>query len=170
MRYQAMLGLLFAATATNGWSQTKPPCSLLTATDVSGAGASGQGIASSMNYPDGTPKGGVMQMCNWPMTTGGAIMMSVAPMRQGFSRDAIMTMLNQSWHELTTKGWIEEKQDFGGISCFLMTPPATEKGAPMPTSCTAFVKGTVMSIVSMGKVKVPMETVKKLVESATGRL
>ena len=80
------------------------------------------------------------------------------------------TTLNRSWTELKTNGWTEEKKEFGGVSCFLMTPPAGDKGAPRPTSCTVLSKGILLSIVTMGTTRVPIENVKALIDSAAGRL
>jgi hypothetical protein len=164
-----LLGLLMMLAAANVWAQAKPVCSLLTANDLSAAGAAGQGVEGSMPFPDGTPKGGVMNLCNWRMPTGG-LMLSASKMPPGVSREAIMATLNQSWSELKTKGWTEEKKAFGGVSCFLMTPPAGDKGSPNPTSCTVFTKGMVLSITTMATTRVPMEKVKALVDSAAGRL
>jgi hypothetical protein len=97
-------------------------------------------------------------------------MMSIAKMPPGASREAVMTMLNQAWSDAKAKGWKEEKKEFGGVSCFLMTPPAGDKSAPKPTACTIFTKGSVLSITTMGTTRVEMEKVKVLVDSAAGRL
>ena len=163
-----LLGLSIVFAAPNVWAQAKP-CSLLTANELSAAGATGQGVESSMPFPDGTPKGGTMNLCNWRMPTGG-LMMVASKMPPGVSREAIMTTLNQSWSQLKTKGWTEEKKEFGGVSCFLMTPPAGDTGSPKPTSCTVLAKGMVLSITTMGTTRVPMENVKALIDSAAGRL
>jgi len=163
-----LLGLSIVFAAANVWAQAKP-CSLLTANELSAAGATGQGVESSMPFPDGTPKGGTMNLCNWRMPTGG-LMMVASKMPPGVSREAIMTTLNQSWSELKTKGWAEEKKEFGGVSCFLMTPPAGDTRSPKPTSCTVLAKGMVLSITTMGTTRVPMENVKALIDSAAGRL
>jgi hypothetical protein len=162
------LGLLALFLTASASAQMKP-CSLLTATDVSAVGASGQGVESSMPFPDGTPKGGTTYLCQWRMATGG-LMMSVAQMPTGLARETMMTALNQSWSNLKTRGWIEEKEEFGAVSCFLMTPPAGDKVAPKPTSCTVFAKGAVLSIVTIGTARVEMQKVKALVDAAAARL
>jgi hypothetical protein len=152
----------------DAWAQAGP-CSLLTASEIGAVGAAGQGLNSSMPFADGTAKGGTMNLCQWGTATGG-LMLSAAKMPAGLSHEAVMTALNQSWSELETKGWKEEKQQFGTVSCFLMTPPAGDKGAPKPTSCTVFTKGMVLSITTMGMMRVEMEKVKALIDSAVGRL
>jgi hypothetical protein len=161
-----VLSILFAAPTVLAQSK---PCSLLTANELSTVGATGQGVESSMPFPDGTPKGGTMNLCQWSMSTGG-LMMSASKMPQGLSRETVMTMLNESWAQLKTKGWREEKKEFGDVSCFLMTPPAGDTGAPRPTSCTVLAKGILLSIVTMGTTRVPIESVKALIDSAAGRL
>jgi hypothetical protein len=164
----ALLGLSIMFGAANVWAQAKP-CSLLTAKELSAVGATGQGVESSMPFPDGTPKGGTVTMCSWSMASGG-LMMSTGKM-PGVSRETILTTVNQSWSQLKTKGWTEEKKEFGAVSCFLMTPPPGDTGAPKPTSCTVVSKeGMVLSITTMGTTRVPMENVKALIDSAAGRL
>jgi hypothetical protein len=162
------LGLLALCIAPTVRAQTKP-CSLLTAQDISVVGATGQGIASSMNFPDGTAKGGTMYLCQWVMSPGG-LMMSTARVPAGASQETLANALNQSWTALKSKGWKEEKQAFGAVSCFLMTPPPADKSAPSPTSCTVFTKGFVLSIVTMGTTRVEIVKVKALVDAAAARL
>ena len=163
----ALLGLSIMFGAANVWAQAKP-CSLLIAKELSAVGATGQGVESNMPFPDGTTAGGTMTMCSWSMPTGG-LMMSAAKM-PGVSRETIMNALNQSWSQLKTQGWMEEKKEFGAVSCFLMTPPAGDTSAPKPTSCTVITKDMVLSITTMSTTRVPMENVKALVDSAAGRL
>ena len=58
MRNIAMLlGLFLTLAVPNVWAQGKPVCSLLTASDVSAVGATGQGIPGEMPISNGPPKG-----------------------------------------------------------------------------------------------------------------
>lgn len=165
---RATIGLVAVLAVGNAWAQAVP-CALLTASDISTVGATGPGSSSSMPFADGTASGGTMNLCQWSMATGG-LMLSIAKIPASLSREAVTTALNQSWGELKTKGWKEEKQQFGAVSCFLMTPPAGDKKSPNPTSCTVFNKGMVLSITALGTTRVEMEKVKALLDKAVGRL
>ena len=163
------LGLLSVFAAANVWAQGKPVCSLLTANDVSAVGATGQGIEGEMPIGNGSSAGDTMKPCNWRLPTGG-LHLSVAKAPLGLSREALMAKFNESWAMLKTQGWTEEKKEFGGISCSLMTPPAGKQDLPSTTGSLTTAKGTMVSIATLGRTRVPMEKAKALVESAAGRL
>ena len=169
MRQITLLGLLIVFAAANIWAQGKPVCSLLTANDVSALGATGQGIESALPIGNGASAGDTMKMCNWRLPTGGLHLVA-AKAPQGFSHEALMAKFNESWAMLKTQGWTEEKKEFGGISCSLMTPPTGKQDLPSTTGCLTTAKGTMVSITTLGRTRVPMEKAKALVESAAGRL
>ncbi len=164
-----LLGLLIVFTTAHLWAQAKPACSLLTSSEVSAIGATGQGIPSDMPMSNGPAKGETMKMCSWRMPTGG-IHLSVARMPQGMSLGAAMAKLNETYTTLKTQGWKEEDGDFGGVKCTLFTPPAGKQDAPTTTGCFTAAKGMVVSISTLGKTRIPMEKVKALLDSAAGRL
>jgi hypothetical protein len=71
---------------------------------------------------------------------------------------------------LTAKGWKQDKKDFGNVSCTLFTPPPGEKDAPANTSCLAVVKGMLVNADTISMSPIPIEKLKSLVDSASGRL
>jgi hypothetical protein len=146
MRHIAtLLGLLIVFTATHVWAQGKPSqvCSLLTSSDISSVGATGQGIEGAMPTSDGPSKGDTVKLCSWRMPTGG-LHLSIGKTPQGVSRDAFTAKLNESFAALKAQGWTEEKKDFGRVSCELMTPPSGKQDLPMTTGCFAEAKGMVV--------------------------
>src|SRR5216684_2842048 len=163
------MGLLMVFAGTNVWAQGKPLCSLLTASDVSALGAIGPGIESAIPTGNGAAAGDSVKMCNWRLPSGG-MHLGVARIPEGAAREALMAKLNESWAALKTRGWTEEKKDFGGISCTAMTPPSGKKDNPYTTACLTITKGMMVSITTLSMARVPMEKVKALVESAAGRL
>jgi hypothetical protein len=160
--------VLLACAAASLPAQDKAICSLLTASDVSALGVTGAGIETSMPYDTGAQKGS-MKLCNWRMPTGG-IHLAVVKVPPGASRESLDKLKRDSWAMLEAQGWTKDKQDFGGISCLLMTPPAAQKSAPLTTECSTLTKGTLVQVSTLGKTKVPMEKAKALVESVIGRL
>ena len=168
-RIGTLLGLLIVFAATNVWTQGKPVCSLLTASDVSAVGATGQGIPGEMPISGGPTKGETMKMCSWRMQAGG-LHLSVSKVPPGMSRDAVIAELNKNYVALKAQGWTEEKKDFGGVSCNLMTPPAGKQDMPATTSCLTVAKGMLVSAATITKTRIPMEKLKPLVDSAAGRL
>ena len=159
--------VMFACTSV--WAQAKPVCSLLTASDVSAIGATGQGIPGEMPISNGPYKGDTMKMCSWRMSNGG-LHLSVAKMPPGVSRDAVLAETNKAYEMLKSQGWKEEKKDFGSVTCTLVTPPDGQKDAPANTSCLAVAKGMMISAATLSKVRIPMEKVKALVDSAAAQL
>jgi hypothetical protein len=158
--------LMFMASNVQG--QSKPVCSLLTATDVSAVGATGEGIPGEMPMGNGA-KAGTMKMCSWRMKAGG-LHLSANPTPVGASRAAIEAQLTSTYQKLTSKGWKQEKKDFGDVSCTLFIPPAGEKSAPASTSCLTFVKGMLVNADTISVTPISMEKLKPLVDSASGRL
>lgn len=144
MRNLALLTAVTTFVSANVRAQSKPVCSLLTASDVSAIGATGQGIPGGMTIPNGPYKGQTMKMCSWRMKEGG-LTLSANPMPPGTSRDALATELNKTYELLTSKGWNREKKDFGNMTCNLFTPPAGDKEAPANTSCLTVAKGTLVN-------------------------
>ena len=164
-----LLSVLIVFTAANVGAQGKPVCSLLTATDVTAVGATGEGIPGEMAISEGPTKGDTMKMCSWRLQAGG-LHVSVAGMPQGMSRDAVVAELNKNYAALKAQGWTEEKRDFGPVSCNLMTPPAGNQDAPTTTSCLVLAKGMMVSAATITKTRMPMEKLRTLVDSAAGRL
>lgn len=169
MRHITLLCVVVIFTASNIQAQSKPVCSLLTATDVSAVGATGEGIPGEMPMTTGAAKGATMKMCSWRMKAGG-LHLSANPMPPGASRAAIEAQLTSTYQMLTSKGWKQEKKLFGDVSCTLFTPPAGEKNAPANTSCLTVAKGMLVNADTISVTPIPMEKLKPLVDSASGRL
>jgi hypothetical protein len=110
-----------------------------------------------------------MKMCSWRMKSGG-LHLSANPVPPGSSREALEAQLAKTYQLLTSKGWRQEKKDFGNVSCTLLTPPAGDKASPANTSCLAVVKGMMVNADALNMTAVPMEKLKLLVDSASGRL
>lgn len=149
-------------------AQSKPVCSLLTASDVAAVGATGQGIPGEM--PMGAAgKGATMKMCSWRMKNGG-LYLSANPMPPGASRAGIEAQLTKTYQMLTAQGWKQDKKDFGSVSCNMFTPPAGQKDAPANTSCLAAAKGMMVNADVLSTTPIPMEKLKAIVDAALGRL
>jgi hypothetical protein len=161
-----LFSLMIVFAGANVWAQGKPLCSLLTASDVSALGVTGPGIENAIPMGNG---GDTAKMCNWRMPTGG-ITLGAARIPEGAAREAFMSKINESWAALKTRGWTEEKKDFGGISCTAMTPPAGKQNNPYTTACLTITKGMMVSVTTLSRARVEMVKVKALVESAAGRL
>ena len=169
MRKLVMLCAVLIFVASNARAQSKPVCSLLTASDVSAIGATGPGIPGEMPMTTGPTKGPTMKMCSWRMKAGG-LHLGANPAPPGTSRAAIEAQLTKTYQMLTAQGWKQDKKDFGTVSCTMFTPPAGQKDAPTNTSCLAVVKGMMVSADTISMTPIPMEKLKAVVDSASARL
>jgi hypothetical protein len=99
-------------------------------------------------------------------------MLTISTIRapQGAGREAGLARLNAAFAALKAKGWTEEKKAFANARCSLMTPPSGQQTAALMTGCMSEVGGTAISVGYMGKGRVPVETVKALLDKASGRL
>ena len=109
MRRAMLLGVLILFTVANAGAQGKPVCSLLTASEVGGVGATGEGIPAEMPISEGATEGETMKMCSWRLPAGG-LHVSVAPVPPGLSREAVVAELNKHYAALKAQGWTEEKK------------------------------------------------------------
>jgi len=150
-------------------AQDKAPCSLLTANDVSALGATGEGIPSDMQIPNGPYKGQTMKMCAWRMKAGG-LNLSANRMPPGASRTAIEAELTKTWEMLTAKGWKQEKKSFGSVTCNSFTPPPGEKKSPADTSCLTVSKGILVNADVLSMTPIAIEKVKAVIDAASSRL
>jgi hypothetical protein len=167
--YMTCLSLAVISTSVQVSAQAKPPCSLLSAADVSAIGASGPGIPSSMEIPNGPYKGQSMNMCTWRMKEGG-LHLSANKMPPGASQQALEAELTQTYQMLTAKGWKQDKKSYGTVSCTEFTPPASDKEAPANTSCMAVAKGNLVNADVLNRNAVSMDKVKALLDAAMARL
>jgi len=149
-------------------------CALLTSGEVGSAigdGPVGQSQESDIVIPEGPSKGKTMGVCMWPIhDRQGMVSVNVIPVSQGAQRAEGLAKFKEAFDKLKAKGWTEEKKEFGNSTCVIMTPPSSEKNAPILTSCVTEAKGMGISVGSMSKKKVSMEKVKTLLDKALGRI
>jgi hypothetical protein len=98
------------------------------------------------------------------------VSVNIIPVSQGAQRAEGLAKFKEAFDKLKAKGWTEEKKEFGKSTCVIMTPPSSEKNAPILTSCVTEAKGMGISVGSMSKKKVSMEKVKTLLDKALGRI
>lgn len=157
-----------AKTATPSQS-----CALLTAADITAAVGGPAGEPHDMNLPlgKGSPAGASAPGCMWGPTEGqGMITYSVYPMPPGAQKEEALAKLRQVTETLKSRGWKEDKKAFGSTSCSLLTPPASEKNAPLTTGCLTEAKGMAISMSYLGKKSVPLENLKALLDKLVTRL
>jgi hypothetical protein len=169
MRNVALLSLMTALASTGAWAQTKPACSLLTASEIGGVGASGQGGEKSLPVTDGPTKGKKLKLCEWRMATG-SLNLSVADAPPGVPFEKLVSQMDGTYATLKSQGWKEEKKAFPSVSCSLMTPPPARQDLPITTGCLTVAKGLVVSVSTLAQTRVSMEKIKALLESAVKRL
>ena len=149
-------------------------CALLTSGEVGsaiGEGQVGQSQESDIVIPEGPSKGKTMGVCMWPIhDRQSMVSVNIIPVSQGAQRAEGLAKFKEAFDKLKAKGWTEEKKEFGKSTCVIMTPPSSEKNAPILTSCITEAKGMGISVVSMSKKKVSMEKVKTLLDKALGRI
>ena len=118
----------------------------------------------------GPAKGETMGGCMWTADDQGMVTISTIRAAQGAPREAGLARIRATFAALRAKGWTEETKAFPGARCSLMVPPAGKETAALMTGCLAEVGGTAISVGYMGKQRVPIETVKALLDKAAGRL
>ena len=148
-------------------------CTLLTSGEVGsaiGEGQVGQSQESDVVIPEGPSKGKTMGVCMWPIhDRQGIVTVNIIPMSQGAQRAEGLAKFKEAFDKLKAKGWTEEKKEFGNQTCVTMTPPSSEKNAPILTSCMAEARGLGISVGTMSQKKVSIERVKMLLDKAIGR-
>jgi hypothetical protein len=176
MRSRSMLaGILiiagFAAAAAQTATKNAHTCTLLTSAEVVAAvGGSGQAQETSTVLKSGPAKGETMGGCMWAADNQGMVNISTIRAAQGAQREAGLAGIRAAFATLRTKGWTEETKAFPDARCSLMTPPPGQQTAAVMTGCMAEVGGMAISVGYMGKQRVPIETVKALLDKAAGRL
>jgi hypothetical protein len=105
-----------------------------------------------------------------PTADKGMVTFSVMPAIHGPQLEQAMASLHQVMDGLKAKGWKEDKKVINGGSCSTLTPPPSDKDAPVMTGCMAEAKGMAISISYMGKHTLPVENVKTLLDKLVSRL
>ena len=123
-------------------------CTLLTPADIettTGAKAL-EPHPTTMVIPEGPQKGQPMNGCMWGIADKGMVALSVmeAP-PPGPAREAGLAKIREVMDQLKAKKWTEEQKKFPDGSCSIMTPPPTDKSAPILSGCIVVKRGMVVS-------------------------
>jgi hypothetical protein len=166
-----VVGLLVALTGT-ALSAQQSTCTLLTTDDIATiTGAEpGEPRASDMAVPSGPSKGKTVHTCSWGVAGNGMVNLSMVEVTEG-SREAGLVMLEQAYAMLRAQNWTEERKDFSGGTCSIMTPPPSQKDLPISSGCFTEAKGMGMAVGVMSRTqKLPMEKTWALLEKAVSRM
>lgn len=90
---------------------------------------------------------------------------------KGAERKAGLAKINEVYDALRAKNWAEEKQEFGYGWCSVLTPPASEKDAPIMSGCLAEAKGKAIGVTYLDpKQKLAPRKAKALLDKAIGQM
>jgi hypothetical protein len=79
--------------------------------------------------------------------------------------------MKEVYDGLKAKHWTEERQAFSSGWCSIMTPPASEKDAPIMSGCMAEAKGIAIAVTYLDpKQKLALDKAKALLDKAIGHL
>ena len=166
-------GLLVALVWTDLPAQQA--CTLLTTADIettTGAKAATAPQPLAMAIPEGPQKGQTMNGCMWGTGDKGMVSLSVmeAP-PPGPAREAGLAQIEQVMDKLKAKKWTEEKKKFPDGSCSIMTPPPSEKDAPILSGCLVVKKGMLVSSNFMSPTrKLTIDQVRALTDKTLGHM
>lgn len=166
-----VVGLLAVLTGAD-LSAQQSPCTLLTPGDIATiTGAKpGEPRASDMAVPSGPSKGQTVHTCSWGVGGNGVLNLSMVAITKG-SREAGIAMLEQAYAILRAQHWTEEKKDFSGGTCSIMTPPPSQNDVPISSGCFTEAKGMGLAVGFMSPTqRLPMEKTWALLEKAVSRV
>ncbi|MEP6692222.1 MAG: hypothetical protein ABJD07_13765 [Gemmatimonadaceae bacterium] len=154
-------------------TQQAAACSLLTASDIEVAlGAKASAPVPSEMAMSTAPNSPTAHNCMWSVAAiqGGLTLGMMTPLPPDGSVPALFKH-NPGIDLLKAKHWTEEKKEFGSNAwCSIMTPPASDK-APIMSSCSAGVKGVLLSVTLLSPAKkLSIDQAKALLDKAIGRL
>ena len=145
-------------------------CTLLKPADLSALGAATP-HNSDMEVSEGPTKGQKVKGCVWQIGKTGMVAISISPVpADAAARQAGLAVIEQTYNQLKSQGWTEEKQEIPGGMCALLTPPASQKDDPNTTGCFTESKGFAVSVSAVGKTKVAIDQVKPLLDKVVQRL
>lgn len=167
-----VVGLLIALTWTEASAQ-QPACSLLTSGDIetlTGAKAR-EPHPTDMVISAGPGKGQRLNGCMWATSDQGMVAVSMMPALTGPAREAGLATLNQTLDALKAQHWTEQRKDLSNGWCSIMTPPPTQRDAPIMSSCIAEARGMAVSVTFMSPTKkLSIDQVKALLDKVVGGL
>jgi hypothetical protein len=168
MRSLSAVVSLVAMMALPGARQDSSVCSLLTPADIEAA----TGIKPGNAVPGGysAPPGQAVRMCSWPIPAQrGQLSLSAAPLPPGTSA-ATIAKQNPGMNALRKAKYTEESRQVGDMYCSIMTPPPSQKNGVIMSTCTAAVKGTILSFAYISPTKkIALDQAKALMDKAVSR-
>jgi hypothetical protein len=167
-----VVGMLIALpwTALGGQQSA---CALLTAGDIAAiTGARAQTPHNTdQTFSQGPAKGQTMHSCMWAVSDQGMVTVGLMRALTGPAREAGLATIAQVSATLRAQHWTEEKRDFSGGSCAIMTPPPSQHDLPMTAGCRTEVKSMALSVGFMSPTrKLTLDQIKSLLDKAVGRL
>ena len=166
---------LIALVTSPAAAQQSSACSLLTSSDIEVVTGGKMGVTQSIHFDDvpaGPNKNMTVPSCTWTVPTHqGGVVISVGPGLPSDKDTIKMAKNNPGTDGLRAAHYKEEAKDFPNAWCSIMTPPPSTKDGVMMSSCSAAVKGKVLSIVFMSPSKaLTIDQAKALLDKAAGRL
>ena len=167
------MGMVIALSWTDLAAQKESSaCSLLTAADINAAvaGKVGEPHRTDMGVAPGAASK-TMGNCMWKVGDQGMMSVGVMTAAKGAEREAGIAKLNEVYDALKAKHWTEEKEEFSNGWCSVMTPPASEKDAPIMSGCMAEAKGKAIGVTYLDpKQKLAPGKAKALLDKAIGHM
>jgi hypothetical protein len=165
---------LIALFASPVAAQQSSACSLLAPGDIEVATGAKAGATHPSDYeiPVGPNKSLTVPSCTWTVPTHqGQVVISLGPGAASDEDTVKMAKNNPGTDALRAAHYKEEAKDFPNAWCSIMTPPPSTKDGVMMSTCSAGVKGKVLSIVFMSPSKtLTIDQAKALLDKAGGRL
>lgn len=164
--------ILLLALTWRSAAQQSSACSLLTLGDIEAATGLKAGTPHPSDYPitEGSTKADTVHACMWPITAEqGQLILSIGRLPAGMSAE-VVTKHNPGIDALRAAHWTEEAKDFANGWCSIFTPPASQTHGLMMSTCSAEVKGTILSLVFTSPTrKLSIAQAKALLDKASGR-
>jgi len=149
--------------------QESPVCALLTAADIEAVtgGKTGAPVPGD-NMIASSAANGQMRMCMWPVTAQtGQMTLSTGVLPSGTSATSLA---KQSVGMMRQAKYTIEEKDYGNAWCGAATPPASDKQAPILTTCAGGAKGKIFSLSYMSSTKkLALDQTKALLDKAISR-
>jgi hypothetical protein len=169
-----MLAVLLAAVVWSDVGAQQSACSLLTSTDIEVATGAKPGVSHPSDYsvPAGSGKSETVHICMWAVAPHkGQVSLSLGRLPAGGMSAETATKQNPGMDALRAAHWTEEAKSFGKAWCSVMTPPASQKNGLIMSTCSAEVKGMILSVTFTSPTKkLTIDQTKALLDKATGRV
>lgn len=167
-----VVGMLIALSWTGAAAQ-QSACTLLTSGDIEAVtGAKpGEPHESDLILSQGPAKGMKTFGCMWGVADRGMVTVAMFPALKGPARETGLAKVNEAFDALKAQHWTEEKKVVGNATCSIMTPPPSQKDAPILSGCFGEAKGIGLSVGFMSPTKrLSIDQTKALMDKAAGQL